>query len=161
MFVQCSGPLFYTSHFRKPFKQDIFVLTRDGQLMLFNSVERNKMTGQIIPSVYHSLKSSFDLSGTYVYTDNGNQAPPRRPARIYLDGLVVPKDEEDNACTFAIWVPSKRRYYSHKKHKVIVTKQHTLQGKSWLFIARSWQEKDLWVTALNTVLDRNDHSQLH
>ncbi|GAB5590887.1 hypothetical protein Unana1_05787 [Umbelopsis nana] len=154
--TECSGPLFYTSHFRKPFKQDIFVLTRDGQLMLFNSVERNKMTGQIIPSIYHSLKSSFDLSGTYVYTDNDNQAPPRRPARIYLDGLVVPKDEEENACTFAIWVPSKRRYYSHKKHKVIVTKQHTLQGKSWLFIARSRQEKDLWVTALNAVLDRND-----
>jgi ribosomal protein L20 len=75
---------------------------------------------------------------------------------MYPDGLVVPKDEEENACAFSIWFPLTRKYFSNKSQKVVVTKQHTLRGKSWLFMTRTRQEKDLWVMAINAVLDRQE-----
>jgi hypothetical protein len=128
--------LFYKSHARTPFKQSLFILTRDAQLVQFNDVERNKVTGQIIPSVYHARKRTHDLTGSYVYIDN-HAAPLQRPSRMYEDGLVVPRDEETTSCTFSLWLPSKRKYFSPKQQKVIVTKQHILQGKSWMFTART------------------------
>lgn len=148
-----TGPLFYRSHVRTPFKQSLFILTRDAQLVQFNDVERNKVTGQIIPSVYHAKKRIHNLTGSYVYIDN-HAAPLQRPARMYEDGLVVPKDEESTSCTFSLWLPSKRKYFSRRQQKVIVTNQHTLHGKSWMFTARTKQDKELWISAIRAVLDR-------
>lgn len=148
-----TGPLFYRSHVHSPFKQSLFILTRDAQVIQFNDVERNKVTGQIIPSVFHAKKRTHDLTGSYVYIDN-HAAPVQRPSRMYEDGLVVPKDEETTSCIFSIWLPAKRKYFSRKQQKVIVTNQHTLHGKSWMFTARTKQDKELWISAIRAVLDR-------
>jgi hypothetical protein len=120
----------------------------------FNSVERSKLSGRRLQSVYHGRKSTHDLTGSYVYTDTDNDTVVRRPARMYPDGLVTPKDNEDDACLFSLWIPLTHKFYSHKKKKLIITQKHTLKGKPWTFMARTKEDKQIWVTAINAVLDR-------
>ncbi|KAI9283622.1 hypothetical protein BC943DRAFT_361897 [Umbelopsis sp. AD052] len=153
-YIMCAGALFYKNHARKPFKEDIFVLTRDGQLVMFNLVDRSKLSGRMLQSVYHGRKNTHDLTGSYVYTDNDNDTVVRRPARMYSDGLVTPRDNEDDACLFSLWIPLTHKFYSHKRKKMIITQKHTLKGKPWTFMARTKEDKNIWITAINAVLDR-------
>ncbi|KAI8581130.1 hypothetical protein K450DRAFT_279233 [Umbelopsis ramanniana AG] len=153
-YIMCAGALFYKNSVRKPFKEDHFVLTRDGQLVMFNIVERSKLSGRMIQSVYHGRKYTHDLTGSYVYTDNDNDTVVRRPARMYSDGLVTPRDNQDDACLFSVWIPLTHKFYSHKKKKMIITQKHTLKGKPWTFMARTKEDKQIWITAINAVLDR-------
>lgn len=113
---------------------------------------RNVMTGQILPTSTHERQGVIDLRQAYIYS--GRQCmidkvayDVNRPNRIFADGLVSNDDVKD--CIFVIWQPKRSKSIFKQSSPNLATK-----GNLAIFMARSRQEKEEWVWAIQQCIDR-------
>ncbi|KAI9289624.1 hypothetical protein BC943DRAFT_314787 [Umbelopsis sp. AD052] len=110
------------------------------------------MTGQVLPTSTHEHKMAIDLRQTYVYS--GRQCLEdkvvydfERPNRIFADGLVSNDDVKE--CIFVLWQARKSSGFFESNKSRLATK-----GNLLIFMARSRQEKEEWVWAIQQCIDR-------
>lgn len=110
------------------------------------------MTGQVLPTSTHEHQMAIDLRQTYVYS--GRQCLEdkvvydfERPNRIFADGLVSNDDVKE--CTFVLWRAKHSTGLFESKKSRLASK-----GSLFIFMARSRQEKEEWVWAIQQCIDR-------
>ncbi|KAI5299860.1 hypothetical protein KEM55_001356, partial [Ascosphaera atra] len=178
--VKCSGELFCKSRRHARFERYGLMLV-DGSLLVFQSYIRS-ISGQQIAHTHHDRVRALDLRECYVYSglvtekdllykDQANFNLPLPLAytshRVYLQDNWTSSDE-DTATVFVVWA-NRCKTVSRTKEKVCNhengggkektqrwTRLPTLgvTGRSYVFKARSRGERDLWVLALQTEIDR-------
>lgn len=170
--IKMSGQLY-----RKPRRHGAFahcsVLLIEGQLLIFQGSLR-KFSGQQVPHTYHSRKTTLDLRDCYIYSgiitssdllyQNQNfdsNLPGRHPSpRMYTsDGWT--SADEDTATCFVIWHTSRKELFrAQEEHggrarwKWRQVSALGVPGKSTVFKTRSRAERDMWVLAIGTEIDR-------
>ncbi|CAN6603200.1 prospore membrane adapter protein Spo71p [Trichomonascus vanleenenianus] len=164
--------------YQKPRKYASFTLYYailcHGELILYHPFERDS-SGNIQPRVSYRRAQNIALEDCYVYSgpitgtdllrrdrwfdknDPGRHALPR----VYEDGWK--SGEEETLRCFALWFgrkkvvskPSKKDNRSQSAGGGLqrVTRLG-VSGRSMVFLTRSRQERDMWVTALNIELGR-------
>lgn len=180
-YVLMSGYLYQKPKKHANFTQ-YFVTLCPGFLMLFRVSRRSKVTGMIketscyehymtIPLdrcyIYSGETSSLDLLLRHKEFDSQNPGQHSLP-RVYPDGWR--SVEEEPVRCFSLWV-GKRKNLKYKvqneststsvrstapKNPGIVSFYRKLgfTGKKIMFLARSRQERELWVTRIMTEIDR-------
>ncbi|ODQ78791.1 hypothetical protein BABINDRAFT_21767, partial [Babjeviella inositovora NRRL Y-12698] len=179
--VSMSGVLFQKPKKHASFKK-YFVVLAPGLLILYNYYDRSA-SGNVVLTSGHPHFLTIALSECYVYSGNttsldllkrdtafdssnpGFQGLPR----IYSDGWK--SSEQEPARCFTLWF-GKKRAMSGKNHKVAlneakgkksapknpgivkIVSRLGVTGNSMVFMARSAQEKDLWVTKLLYEIER-------
>lgn len=160
-FLQKSGIMYKKLTAHSTFTKGIFVLTRDGHLLIYRCYNRTEVSGAITLTIAHDLDFDINLSNCYVYSgrptiedltytsqsiEKENFAPGgyRHIPRMYADGLIT--NDDDESCSFSIF--KSRRHENHSQ----MTKK--CKGTIYVFRARNRQEKEEWVLALNIVVER-------
>ncbi|CAG8441057.1 8832_t:CDS:2 [Scutellospora calospora] len=163
-----SGLLYQKIHHYGTFIKHYHVLTR-GYLLFYQLYTRSIISGQKKPRSYYRRKGIINLLDCYVYsghiTDydlpyslstshqvhNGMHKLPK----LYNDGMYCFDDDGD--CTFVIWQSEKRCIIGRKGTINLEIRKKTKldsSGKIWIFRARSRSEREEWVLALNTEIER-------
>lgn len=147
-----------------------FAVLNSGLLILYSIYTRSKVTGEwkrvpyfhrhlTIPLtncyVYSGLQTASDLlDKTQTISNPGISSLPR----IYGDGWKS-QEEEANRC-FTIWFGRKRNISKGKIDEpknpglAKLIKKLGITGQSIVFMARSRQERELWVTRIYREIDR-------
>ncbi|CAO3667957.1 unnamed protein product [Umbelopsis ramanniana] len=149
--VKC-GPLYVKHGIRRTFSQKYVILGANETLHYFQYLFRNRMTGQVLPTSTHEHQMAIDLRQTYIYS--GRQCLEdkvvydfERPNRIFADGLVSNDDVKE--CTFVLWQAKHSTGLFESKKSRLASK-----GTLFIFMARSRQEKEEWVWAIQQCIDR-------
>lgn len=143
-----------------------YVILCHGHLILY-SVYYRSPTGDAKHRADHRRYQSIALDNCYVYsgpitlgdllvgrerwfdrTNPGSHAIPR----VYPDGWKSAEDESYRC--FVLWFGKKRPVTNKKEKTVRLINRLGVQGTSMVFLARSRQERDLWVLALNYEIER-------
>ncbi|CAH6722897.1 hypothetical protein CLIB1444_11S03642 [[Candida] jaroonii] len=152
-----------------------FVALSSGNLILYSLYKRSKITGEWKRSSYYRHHLTIPLYDCYLYsgnqtsldlldrqketdsTDPGNKSLPR----IYGDGWKS-REEESMRC-FTLWFGRKRSIT--KKNDINLEPKNPnlikmirklgVTGRSVVFMARSRQERELWVSRIYTEINRS------
>ncbi|EEP75349.1 predicted protein [Uncinocarpus reesii 1704] len=168
-----SGPLY-----RKPRRRGAFtkcsVLLIEGQLLIFQGALRG-WTGEQLPHTHHFRQGILDLRDCYVYSgiitsedllyqhqtfDSNLPGQHERPRMYTGDGWT--SSDEDTATCFVIWHATRKALFRAelgekgkiKRRRWRQVSALGVPGKSIVFKARSRAERDLWVLAIATEIDR-------
>ncbi|KAL1914339.1 uncharacterized protein VTP21DRAFT_8978 [Calcarisporiella thermophila] len=157
---------------RATYQRRLVVLTPRGFLTTFGIYARNYF-GRALPTTFHDRRETIPLAGSHVYT--GHFAQEDDPAanagkflpRIFADGVISLDDEEK--CMFCIaLLPAVSRFsalipflqFGEKKSGPTTFsserskhKSTRLKGRIY-FKARSQLERDEWVVAISSVIER-------
>ncbi|GAA5816878.1 hypothetical protein MFLAVUS_010412 [Mucor flavus] len=169
-----SGLLYVKRDFTESFQAQYCLLTKnrqnDGGLLMFNTVKSknqwwchlnlkddNTQQREMV-SMYDKQRQLIHLKDSFVYSGDECildkllfQAKSKEPARYYADGAVT-GGEKTSECVFVIWQIAKRHFVPNFREYLSLLKiGHRLgnRGSSWVFKARSKQERDEWVWALH------------
>lgn len=171
-----SGQLYRKTRRRAPFVKTSVILM-EGKLLIFQGSVR-KSSGAQLQHTHHERQSVLDLGNCYVYSGIitgseqlyqsqktiDNQMPGHHSTpRIYLsDGWT--STDEDTATCFVIWRGTRKSLFRGEEAKQpgggnVKTKYRQVRalgvpGKSMVFKTRSRAERDLWVLAIETEIDR-------
>lgn len=172
--LMISGYLYQKYKKHSDFNQ-YFVALSSGNLILYSLYKRSKITGEWKRSSYYRHHLTIPLYDCYLYsgnqtsldllnrqketdsTDPGNKSLPR----IYGDGWKS-REEESMRC-FTLWFGRKRSIT--KKNDINLEpknpnllkmiKKLGITGRSVVFMARSRQERELWVSRIYTEINRS------
>lgn len=166
--ISMRGILYQKANKHATFRR-YYVILCHGHLILY-SVYYRTATGDAKHRVDHRRYQSIKLQDScYVYsgpitqgdlligrdklfdrTNPGSHSIPR----VYPDGWKS-AEEEPYRC-FVLWFGKKRPITSNSSNekKVKLVNRLGVQGISMVFLARSRQERDLWVLALNNEIER-------
>lgn len=170
--------------FQKPKKHSVFknyfVCLVPGYIILYKVLAKD-VCGALVPTTHYKHYLTIPLDECYIYsgktssidllnrrngTDNVNLGKDSLP-RIYEDGWMSSEDEASRC--FTLWFGTKRAisgkmmknsnesFNDHgSKNPGIVRMVSRLgvTGKSMVFMCRSRQERDLWVSNLYTEVER-------
>lgn len=178
--VLMSGYLFLKHKKHANFAQ-YFVVLCPGFLLMFTLFRRSKALGMWKKSSYFDHYLTIPLADSYIYSGNSTaldllrrqrEFDPQNPGhhllpRLYADGWIS-AEEEPIRC-FTLW-------YGHKRHiagetnlestdsnthdmpknpgLVKMIRKLGMTGKSLVFMARSRQEREKWVSRIYTEVDR-------
>lgn len=161
-FVIHSGELYQKPRKHSNFEK-YYVILIPGYLLLFQMFTRSRINNGSFFNVTYKHHSSIPLESCYIYTgqltavdlllrdksfDINNPGSHSLP-KVYLDGWRS-KEDEITRC-FTIWEGAKRIIAKHggkRKAKLTLANRLGRKGKSMVFMARSRQEKDLWVSSI-------------
>ncbi|ODV76027.1 Spo71p CYBJADRAFT_182229 [Cyberlindnera jadinii NRRL Y-1542] len=175
--VSFSGYIYQKPKKHSKFKK-YFATLIPGHLILFNVFVRD-ITGYVKPITHYTRYASMPLRNCYIYSgtlcdtdlldrlllhDSGKQALPR----VYEDGWLS-SDDESSRC-FTIWFGTKRAIsgsaVSNEKYNGVenpgllhMVRKLGVTGRSMVFMCRSRQERDLWLTNLYADLERFGRSK--
>ncbi|KAG0232143.1 hypothetical protein BGW42_008359 [Actinomortierella wolfii] len=115
-----SGMVYYKPKLHRTFRKVFLVLT-EGCLLLFHPHRRSHTSGQLVPTTNCKLLGIHSLTDVYIYsghfsdedTSHGTNDESERLPRYFPDGLIV--DDPDEDCTFSIWRPKRRMFFSRKR----------------------------------------------
>ncbi|KAF9978040.1 hypothetical protein BGZ73_003967 [Actinomortierella ambigua] len=115
-----SGMIYYKPKWNRTFRK-IFVVLTEGCMMLFHPHRRSHGSGQLIPTTNCKLLGIHSLQDVYIYsgyfsgedTSHGTNDESERLPRFFPDGLIA--DDPDEDCTFSIWRPKRRMFFSRKR----------------------------------------------
>ncbi|KAK2741140.1 hypothetical protein FQN57_005742 [Myotisia sp. PD_48] len=171
--VKMSGHLYRKPRRRAAFVQCSVILV-EGQLLIFQGSLR-KRSGEQTPHTHHARQTVLNLKDCYLYsgiitssdllyqsqateiTFPGRYSTPR----IYLsDGWT--SADEDTATTFVIWHGTRKVLFRGEEEGEDRVKKRRWRpvaalgrpGRSIVFRTRSRAERDLWVLAIETEIDR-------
>lgn len=152
-----TGTMYFQPRSRGTFTKKIFVLTLDGCLLFYNKYDRSVVDCQPIHTAGHDRKGFLEIADCYVFSEHpesiGLADIPRQ--RIFSDGVATADSSDD--CIFTLWKPQSRRIYSPSRKRFTVYKDSkqffAADGELWLFLAKSKQEKEEWVWAINVVIE--------
>lgn len=123
----------------------------------FDILNKNQQQRQQLP-IYEKKRQLIQLENTFVYSGDScildklvPQASKVEPLKYYKDGTVT-GGNTTSECVFVIWQLSKRHIIPNIREYLSLFKLgHHLgnRGSSWVFKARSRQERDEWVWALH------------
>lgn len=148
-----------------------FVALSSGNLVLYSLYQRSKVTGEWKRSCHYQHHLTIPIRDCYVYSgdttlldlverhkDNMSDNPMDRSLpRIYSDGWK--SSEEESTRCFTIWF-GKKRNISKKAEEpnnpgiIRLIRRLGITGKSMMFLTRSRQERDLWVSRIYAEIDR-------
>lgn len=177
--------------FQKPKKHSIFkkfyIVLIPGFILLFKCFKRSKLTGvsKDINSYTHYL--TIPINDCYIYSgklteldllERDNEFDQLNPGkhslpRVYSDGLL--SSDEEYARSFTLWFGTKRAISGFQSNKhdddnntttknpnvLRLVNRLGVTGRSMVFMCRSKQEKDLWLTNLYTEIERFSNSNLN
>jgi hypothetical protein len=167
-----SGYLYQKPKKHSSFKK-YFVTLVPGRIILYNVFVRD-FSGFIKPTTHYSRYLSIPLQDCYIYSgsmclmdllDRGSDAVGTAMLpRVYEDGWLSSEDEGSRC--FTLWF-GKKRAIAGKSSKtkypagegtnpglVRMVSRLGVTGKSMVFMCRSRQERDLWLTSLYIELER-------
>lgn len=169
--TKMSGHLYRKPRLHSTFTRCSVILT-DGRLLVFESSVR-KMTGEIIPSTHHHLKTILDLRDCYVYSGlltesdllfqnhafDSNHPGRHALPRIYrTDGWT--STDEDTATCFVIWHGLRKSFFRSPEGERSTMGRYRqvstlgVPGRSIVFKTRSRAERDRWVLNIEAEIDR-------
>ncbi|KAL1960661.1 hypothetical protein VTO42DRAFT_7240 [Malbranchea cinnamomea] len=178
--VKMSGHLYRKTRRRGAFTK-CSVLLIEGKLLIFQGTVRT-WTGAHTPHTHLTRQAVLDLQDCYVYSGiitsydlphQGQTFDSYLPGhhsmpRIYLsDGWT--SSDEDTTTTFVIWQATHKSFFrseeeetkvgvgeasGHKRRRWRQVTALGKPGKSIVFRTRSRAERDLWVLAIETEIDR-------
>ncbi|KAJ6257044.1 hypothetical protein Dda_7928 [Drechslerella dactyloides] len=150
--------------------QKYYVVACHGKLLIFNHTVR-RYNGEPLDCIHQQKRHEVSLRDAYVYSGSATESQllyqnqtfdsnnPGRHAlpRVYDDGWM--SSDEDAMTCFVVWHGAKRtsiksRDDEGKRGKVKRVTALGSTGKSMVFKARSRQERDLWVMAINVEIER-------
>lgn len=139
-----------------------------------------KWTGEPVPHTHHTRQSVIDLRDCYIYSgiitssdllyqnqtfDSNLPNQHARPRMYTKDGWT--SSDEDTATCFVIWHASRKALFrgetstastkdagKGKKRRWRQVPALGVPGRSIVFKARSRTERDMWVLAIATEIDR-------
>ncbi|ONH69855.1 Sporulation-specific protein 71 [Cyberlindnera fabianii] len=173
-----SGVLFQKPKKHSTFRK-YFVVAVPGYLLLYKMIVRD-FAGRIKPTTHYKHYITVPLSDCYIYSgqicemdllkrdvdvDNICQGKSLLP-RVYEDGWLS-SDDEPSRC-FTLWFGSKRAISGKSLPKtdpdsvgesrnpslIKMVSRLGVTGQSVVFMCKSRQERDIWVTNLYTELER-------
>lgn len=177
--IKMSGILFCKTRRHNRFERQGLILT-DGVLIFFQAYIRS-VTGRQLSQTHYNRVHTLDLRNCYVYSgpitrhdilywdETSSSDFPRRTtaSKVYLrDGWT--SSDDSASTTFVIW-QNNRKTVSHTEGKLRgdETEEGTegynrwtrlptlgVKGRSFVFQTRSRIDRDLWVLALQTEVDR-------
>lgn len=136
--------------------------------MMFNTLKNkkqwwlrfgeNSQQREFLP-VYTKSRQLIQLEDAYIYSGDPcimdklvvSHVSKTEPARYYKDGAITGGDTTSD-CVFVIWKIAKKHFVPNFREYLSLLKLgHHLgnRGTSWVFKARSRQERDEWVWALH------------
>lgn len=176
--IHMSGTLYYKPQRRALFTK-INALLVDGRLVMYTSQARDA-SGRPVRHIHQNKIDAIDLPGTYLYSGlltqndltNRNQTfDPTNPGhhalpRIWLDEGLTSRDE-GYMTSFVIWQSTSKSWFrreksamnqTDKKSRLARVSQLGTTGRSIVFKARSRVERDHWVLAIATEIERVQRS---
>jgi hypothetical protein len=173
-----SGSLYRRTWRRAGFNKCDVILT-EGKLLIFRGAVRS-LSGAQLPHTHNQRQGVLDLRDCYVYSGIITAAdllhqhrsvespvPGRHSApRIYLDDGWTSTDEDTATC-FVIWYTARKSLFRGEE----VQQQRRVRsrwrqvsalgvlGRSIVFKARSRVERDMWVLAIETEIDRQQQQE--
>ncbi|ODQ65736.1 hypothetical protein NADFUDRAFT_82714 [Nadsonia fulvescens var. elongata DSM 6958] len=170
--IAMKGLLYSKSKKHSSFRQYYGVLCH-GHLIIY-AMHRRTAVGISVPKVEYRKFKAIDLKGCYTYSGNiaqsdllnldnsvdRNNPGVHRVPRVYPDGWR--SSEEDTQRCFVLWFGRKRAVAVQSDHKdglqtntkVKVVNRLGVLGNSMVFLTRARVERDLWVTTLNTEIEK-------
>ncbi|KAF2101688.1 hypothetical protein NA57DRAFT_35161 [Rhizodiscina lignyota] len=179
--IHMSGQLYRKPRLHSTFTLTSVLLV-PGHVLIFSPTLRTR-TGKDIPTIHHERERALDLdlSECYLYsgllTENdllytNKTFDSNRPGRSGLhrwyadDGWRV--SDEDIMCTFVLWYQRKKEWLrvpgsgaaaeregeTGTRARLRHVSQLGVKGRSIVFKARSRAERDRWVLAISTEIDR-------
>lgn len=170
-----SGYIYNKLRKHSGFTQGFLVLC-PGYLILFTLFKRSKATGKWKQTPFFERYMTLPLSMCYIYSgeltlqdllDKRDSYVPGedRISRFYADGWK--SSEDDSERCFSVWFGKKRELRhstksdtdmgSGKKSNpglLTMIRKLGLTGKKMVFLCRSRQERESWVHAISTEIDR-------
>ncbi|KAF3917368.1 hypothetical protein ABW21_db0203034 [Orbilia brochopaga] len=150
--------------------QKYYVVACHGKLLIFNHTVR-RYNGEPLDCIHQQKRHEVSLRDAYVYSGSATESqllyqnqtfdsnnPGRHTLpRVYEDGWM--STDEDAMTCFVVWHGAKRTSIKSKddegkRSKVKRVTALGSRGKSMVFKARSRQERDLWVMAINVEIER-------
>jgi len=178
--IHISGPL-YRKPKRHSLFAAVHCVLVPGRVLLFSTTLR-KRSGRSIPHIHSNKIDSIDLTDCYLYSglltendllyqnqtfDSNNPGHNALP-RMWLDDGWTSRDE-DVMTTFVIWQPRSKGWFrqpevadkddsgdEHERMKTKLKRVATLgkKGRTIVFKARSRAERDHWVLAIGSEIER-------
>ncbi|OAX83569.1 hypothetical protein ACJ72_02061 [Emergomyces africanus] len=171
--VKMSGNLYCKPRRRSTFTACSVILT-EGKILTFQSLIR-KFSGEETPHTHHEREWALDLHDCYIYsglitgsdllyqnhTIDTNLPSQRAAPRLYVtDGLS--SSDEDVATCFVLWQNARKSVFRSPQEQGeagVRTKWKKVStlgvpGRSIVFKTRSRAERDMWVLAIETEIDR-------
>lgn len=169
--VLCAGPLYQKQKKHASFSQ-YYVVLCPGYLVVFTLYRRSRVSGRWKKTAFFERYLTIPLSECYVYSGEATQldlvAALEMPVsgdsdtpRLYPDGWRSSEDEYKRC--FSIWFGGKRRLRRglsdgasgpRNPGLVHMVRKLGLTGKVLVFLARSRQETEMWVSHLLNEVDR-------
>ncbi|OJD23260.1 hypothetical protein ACJ73_05385 [Blastomyces percursus] len=172
--VRMSGTLYCKPRRRSTFTACNVILT-EGRILTFQSLIRKFFSGEEIPHTHHEREWVLDLHDCYIYsglitdsdllyqnhTIDTNLPSQHASPRLYLNDGWTSSDEDVATC-FVLWQNARKTVFrsqeergdgaGERKWKRVSTLG--VPGRSIVFKTRSRTERDMWVLAIETEIDR-------
>ncbi|KKZ61161.1 hypothetical protein EMCG_04210 [[Emmonsia] crescens] len=171
--VKMSGNLYCKPRRRSAFTACSVILT-EGQILTFQTLVR-KFSGEETPHTHHEREWVLDLHDCYIYsglitgsdllyqthTIDTNLPSQHASPRLYVtDGWT--SSDEDIATCFVLWQNARKTVFRSQEDQGeagVRTKWKRVStlgvpGRSIVFKTRSRAERDMWVLAIETEIDR-------
>lgn len=168
-----SGNLYCKPRRRSAFTACSVILT-EGQILTFQTLVR-KFSGEETPHTHHEREWVLDLHDCYIYsglitgsdllyqthTIDTNLPSRHASPRLYVtDGWT--SSDEDIATCFVLWQNARKTVFRSQEDQGeagVRTKWKKVStlgvpGRSIVFKTRSRAERDMWVLAIETEIDR-------
>lgn len=152
-----------------------YVILSSGNLVLYSLYKRSRVTGEWKRALYFQHYLTISLENCYIYSgiqtsldllDRNKVINPADPTnkslpRVYYDGWK--SSEEESMRCFTLWF-GRKRSISKRSNKeddaknpnlVSVIRKLGITGQSIVFMARSRQERELWVSKIYSEIERN------
>lgn len=143
-------------------------------MLMFQGSVR-KWTGEQVPHTHHTRQSVLDLRDCYIYSgiitspdllyqnqtfDSNLPNQHARPRMYVKDGWT--SSDEDTATCFVIWHATRKALFRGESSEKGKAKRRRwrqvsalgVPGRTIVFKARSRTERDMWVLAIATEIDR-------
>lgn len=174
--IHLSGPLYYKPKRRSLFSA-VHCILIPGHVLLFTTTLR-KRSGRSIPHTHNHKIDKIDLTDCYLYsglltendllyqnqTFDSNSPGHNALPRMWVDDGWTSRDEDVMTC-FVIWQPRSKGWFRQPKSagnglgEEVKTKLKRVanlgkKGRTIVFKARSRAERDHWVLAIGTEIER-------
>ncbi|KAL2364698.1 hypothetical protein RJZ56_002362 [Blastomyces dermatitidis] len=171
--VRMSGTLYCKPRRRSTFTACDVILT-EGQLLTFQSLIR-KLSGEETPHTHHEREWVLDLHDCYIYsglitdsdllyqnhTIDTNLPSQHASPRLYLNDGWTSSDEDVATC-FVLWQNARKTVFRSQEEREDGARARKwkrvstlgVPGRSIVFKTRSRAERDMWVLAIETEIDR-------
>jgi hypothetical protein len=174
--IHLSGPLYHKPKRRSLFSA-VHCILIPGHVLLFTTTLRNR-SGRSIPHTHNNKINSINLTDCYLYsglltendllyqnqTFDSNSPGHNALPRIWVDDGWTSRDEDVMTC-FVIWQPRSKRWFRQPEStgndpgEEVKTKLKRVtnlgkKGRTIVFKARSRAERDHWVLAIGTEIER-------